>query len=96
MEKASPDPAAPEYRAADFLAARIWMELEDWRKALDFLGRYGAADAPVTERQASLILSSVCYDSLKKSRDSRKALEEALALDPESDLGREAAARLGK
>lgn len=96
LEKASPDPAAPEYRAADFLAARIWMELAEWDKALASLGRYGSPDAPLADRQASLILSSVCYDSLRKRTDSRKALEAALALDPASDLGKEAAARLGK
>lgn len=96
LEKAAPDPAAPEYRSADFLAARIWMELSEWEKALAALGRYGTPDAPLGDRQASLILSSVCYDSLKKKSESRKALEAALALDPASELGKEAAARLGK
>ncbi len=96
LEKAEPDPAAPEYRAADFLAARIWMELSEWEKALASLNRYGAPDAPLGDRQASLLLASVCYDSLKKKADSRKALEAARDLDPSSDLGKEAAARLGK
>ncbi len=96
LEKTAPDPAAPEYRASDFLAARIWMELSEWDKALAALGRYGTPDAPLEDRQVSLILSSVCYDSLKKKADSRKALEAAVALDPASDLGKEAAARLGK
>lgn len=96
LEKATREPSAPEYRAADFLAARIWMDLADWNKALAALGRYGSPEAPLEDRQVSLILSSVCYDSLKKKADSRKALEAALALDPASDLGKEAAARLGK
>jgi len=96
LEKTAPDPAAPEYRAADFLAARIWMELSEWNKALTALGRYSSPDSPLADRQVSLLLQSVCYDSLKKKTDSRKALEAALALDPASDLGKEAAARLGK
>ena len=96
LEKAEPDPEAPEYRDAEFLAARIWMDLSEWNKALTALGRYGSSEAPLGDRQASLLLSSVCYENLKKKNDARKALEAARALDPASDLGKEAAARLGK
>ncbi len=101
LEKTAPDPAAPEYRDADFLAARIWMELSEWKNAVTAFGRFTAAPIQdpksaeeLKDRQMALILSSACFDNLKKKADSRKALEAALALDPASDLGKEAAARL--
>jgi hypothetical protein len=96
LEQAAPDSQAPEFKDASLLAARISMELADWSRALSFLEKYAPAGAPTGDRQLTLLLESVCYDSLGRKADVRKMLEAARKLDPDSLLGQEAAARLGQ
>lgn len=91
-----PDTRAPEFKASSLLAARISMELAEWSDALASLEEYAPTGAPTEDRQLALLLAAVCHESMGKKADARKALESAFQLAPDSPLGKEASARLGR
>ncbi|MCX7656478.1 MAG: hypothetical protein N2Z76_08135 [Treponemataceae bacterium] len=94
LEKTACCSTVPEYGASLFLKARLYMDIGEWKNALESLEQYAALSTSLKDRQATLFLQALCYEKLMKVGEAKRILETTWKLDPLSEIGKEAADRL--
>lgn len=85
------DPGFPDYA---FLKGSLLVKGFAYAKALDVFKRYLTAFPKGDQAQDMLLLTAYCHRNTGNVARERESLERAVAVDPESDAGKEAAAQL--
>jgi len=88
------DPADPGFPDYALLKGSLFVKGFAYDKALDVFNAYLSAFPRGDEAQDMLLLSAYCYRNTGNVARERESLKQAIAIDPGSEAGKEAAAQL--
>jgi tetratricopeptide (TPR) repeat protein len=94
LEQAQPPASAPYFADYVLLKSRLLAEGEGYRQALELLDTLLGLSPVLDVAQPAWFLSAYCAQQLGDSLSARERLRKAQALDPGSDIGRQAAGML--
>ena len=88
------DEAAPFYSDYILLKARLLAESFSFAESLSIIENFLTKFPKSKNAQSAYFLSSFCYENLDKLEEAIGQLKQAIKIDPDSPVGREAGKRL--